>query len=162
MLKKIGEGTIIYDYAKVVKPEVIEIGNNCKIDDFVFIYGGEGIIIGDFTHIGSFTSIIGGGSITMGKYVGVSQGVRFVTGTNDYKRKGHLTAAVPIEEQAFYHGHIEIEDEVLIGTNAVIMPNVTIGEGAVIGAQTFVNKDIEPWSINIGSPSRKINVREIL
>ena len=76
--------------------------------------------------------------------------------------KGRLTAAAPLEEQAFFHGHIEIEDDVLIASNCVIMPNVKIGKGATIGAMTFVNKDIEPWSINVGVPSRKIGEREKL
>ena len=39
------------------------------------------------------------------------------------------------------------------------MPDITIGEGAIIGAGSFVNRDIEPWSINVGSPSRKIAER---
>ncbi|MBC7864465.1 MAG: hypothetical protein IAF38_15935, partial [Bacteroidia bacterium] len=52
-----------------------------------------------------------------------------------------------------------VESDVYIGVNCTIMPNITIGEGAVIGGGSFVNKDIEPWSINVGSPAKKIGVR---
>jgi galactoside O-acetyltransferase len=158
--KSLGKDTVIYDWAKIVKKEVITIGNNCKIDDFTFIFGGEGIWIGDHVHIGSFTSIIGGGTIKIGDYVGISQGVRLATGTNDHRLKGRLTAAAPLEEQAYYHGHIEIKNDVLILSNAVIMPNITIGEGAIIGALTFVRDDILPWSVNVGAPSKRVGWRE--
>jgi galactoside O-acetyltransferase len=40
------------------------------------------------------------------------------------------------------------------------MPNITVGKGSVIGAASFVNKNVEPWGIYVGSPARKIGVRE--
>jgi len=158
--KYLGVGTIIYDKAHIINKENIEIGSYCKIDDFTFIYAGKGIKIGNFTHLGAFTSISGGGSINIGNHVGISQGVRMVTGTNDYKQKGYMSAASPIEEQAFYKGHIEIGNNILLATNSVVLPNVKIGDGAIIGACTLVNKDIEPWSVNVGVPCRKIGMRE--
>ena len=48
----------------------------------------------------------------------------------------------------------DFEDDVYIGARSVIMP-VTIGEGAVIGAGSFVNKDCEPYGIYVGSPAKK-------
>jgi len=157
-LKSLGLGTQIFEYAKLVKTEVIEIGDNCKIDDFTFIYGGEGIKIGNNTHIASFVSIIGGGKLTIGNDVGLSQGVRVITGTNDY-RTGKCSAASKKEEQGFYLGHVQIEDDVIVFSNAVITPNVKIGEGAVIGALSLVNRDVEPWSVNVGTPIKKIGMR---
>jgi galactoside O-acetyltransferase len=41
----------------------------------------------------------------------------------------------------------------------VVHPNVRIGEGAIIGSNSLVLKDVEPWSINVGSPCRKIGER---
>ncbi|GAH49954.1 unnamed protein product, partial [marine sediment metagenome] len=43
--KKIGKNVKIFETAKVIKPEVIEIGDYSEIGDFTFIYGGKGIII---------------------------------------------------------------------------------------------------------------------
>ena len=40
------------------------------------------------------------------------------------------------------------------------MPGVTIGEGALVGSNAFVNKDLEPWGIYVGSPVKKIGERE--
>jgi galactoside O-acetyltransferase len=55
-------------------------------------------------------------------------------------------------------GKLVVGDDVYIGAKSVIMP-VTIGEGAVIGACSFVNKDVEPWGIYVGSPAKKIGER---
>jgi acetyltransferase-like isoleucine patch superfamily enzyme len=53
---------------------------------------------------------------------------------------------------------IIIEDGVWIGTHVVILPSVTIGEGAIIAAHSLVNKDIPPYEIWGGVPSNLLNV----
>ena len=49
-----------------------------------------------------------------------------------------------------------IEDDVWIGELAVILPGVRIGQGAVIGASTVVNRDIPPFTIVVGNPARVV------
>jgi galactoside O-acetyltransferase len=58
--KSCGENVLIRPLAKIVMPEVIEIGDYSRIDDFTFVYGGKGIKIGRYDHIASFVSMIGG------------------------------------------------------------------------------------------------------
>lgn len=52
-----------------------------------------------------------------------------------------------------------IGNDVWIGAQAIIKQGVKIGDGAVIGANSFVNKDIEPFSIVVGSPAKHIKYR---
>jgi virginiamycin A acetyltransferase len=52
-----------------------------------------------------------------------------------------------------------IGNDVWIGANSVILQGVKVGNGAVIGANSVVTHDIEPYSINVGAPSRKIKMR---
>ena len=56
-------------------------------------------------------------------------------------------------------GLVHICKFVQVGTNSVVFPSIVIGEGAVVGACSLVNKSIEEWSINIGIPSKKIKNR---
>jgi len=53
-------------------------------------------------------------------------------------------------------GKIIIEKDAWIGTGAVILPDITIGEGAVVGANSVVTKDVPPYTIVGGVPAKKI------
>lgn len=157
---KLGQGTVIYPAARIIKDEVIEIGDFSQIDDFAFIYGGLGITIGKYVHICSFVSIIGGGELVVGDYVGIAVGCRLITGTN--LKEGHMTAAAPRETQKVVRGKIVLERDVCLGTNVVVFPSVTIGEGAIIGVGSIVRHNIPPWTIWAGVPIRRIGMRERL
>jgi len=158
-LKYLGENVVIHELAKLIKEEVIEIGEGTRIDDFTFIYGGKGIKVGRFNHICSFTTIIGGGEFLTYDYVGLSAGCRIVTGTQHYGDGKRMVPVVPIEQQELIIGKVVLERDVFLGSNVIVFPNVTIGEGAIIGAGGLVTKDIEPWTINVGVPTRVVGTR---
>ena len=54
------------------------------------------------------------------------------------------------------NGKIRIEDDAWIGAGAIILPNVTIGRGAVVGAGAVVTKDVPPYTVVVGVPAREI------
>lgn len=56
-----------------------------------------------------------------------------------------------------HKGSITIDADAWIGTGAVILPNVTVGEGAVVGANSVVTKNVAPYTVVGGVPARKIN-----
>jgi acetyltransferase-like isoleucine patch superfamily enzyme len=158
--RSLGEGVKIYPTAKLIKPEVIEIGPYSMIDDFTFIYGGKGICIGRYVHIASFVSIVGGGELEIGDYVSISAGARLLTGTDHYSEGARMVTALPLEQRNVEFGKIVIEKDGFIGTNAVVHPNVVIGEGAVIGSCSLVLKDCKPWTIYAGVPCKPIGERQ--
>jgi galactoside O-acetyltransferase len=158
-LKRLGKEVKIYPLAKIVNPEVVEIGDYSMIDDFTFINGGKGIKIGRYVHIASFVSIIGGGELILGDYADIACGARILTGSDTYHGGKRMTSALPLEQRNLVRGKVIIEKDAFIGTNVVVHPNVRIGEGAVIGSNSLVLKDIEPWSVNVGSPCKKIGDR---
>jgi acetyltransferase-like isoleucine patch superfamily enzyme len=157
--RALGEGTRIFPLAKIVKPEVIEIGPHSMVDDFSFIYGGEGIVIGRYVHIASFVSIVGGGELVVGDYVAITTGARLITGTDRYQGGARMSTALPLEQRNVLRGKIVIGKDVFIGTNAVVHPGVTIGEGAVVGSCSLVLQDCEPWTIYAGVPCKEIGKR---
>lgn len=157
--KKIGKNVAIYDFAKLIKKQVIEIEDGAKIDDYTFIYGGTGIHIGRYVHIASFVSIIGGGEFYIGDYAAIAAGARIITGTDTYHGGYRMSAALPDEQRNAKISFVKIEKDGFIGTNAVVHPGVTIGEGAIIGSNCLVLKDVEPWTINVGSPCKVIGKR---
>ena len=158
-LKFCGREVKIYPMAKIVKPEAIEIGDYSMLDDFTFTYGGQGIKIGRYVHIACFVSITGGGELIAGDYSVISYGSRILTGTDTYDGGKRMSTALPPEQRNVIRGKVVIEKDAFVGTNVVVHPNVTIGEGAIIGSNSLVLTDVEPWSINVGSPCKKIGER---
>ena len=53
----------------------------------------------------------------------------------------------------------QIGNDVWIGTNVIIIGNITIGDGAVIGAGSVVTKNVDPYSVVVGNPARKVKER---
>lgn len=61
----------------------------------------------------------------------------------------------------FISGSIVVENYAWVAAEAFIMMNVTVGEGAIVGARAAVFKDIEPWNIVGGNPAKFIKIRHI-
>ncbi len=68
---------------------------------------------------------------------------------------------IPMNKQGFRNSRrVVIEDDVWIGANVIILPGVTIGKGSVLGAGCVISKDVEPYSIMVGNPARKVKSRK--
>ena len=157
-LKSCGEDVKLYPMAKIAFPHMVELGNNVKVRDFAFIFAGEGLIVGDHTDIQPHTVVWGGGLTIIGARVSTGPGTVFLSATYSHAPGLRMVDGLPEGEAVAIGGKLVVEDDVYIGARSVIMP-VTIGEGAVIGAGSFVNKDCEPYGIYVGSPAKKIGER---
>ena len=157
--KKMGKNVRIYPLAKILNPEMISIGDNVIIDDFVFLDGKQETRIGNHVHIASFCSITGGGRFILEDFSGVSSGCRILTGTDDFSGSSLTGPTIPAEFRNVTRSFVVIKKHVILGVNVVVLPGVTIGEGAAIGACSLVAEDVEPWTINIGNPARVLRER---
>jgi galactoside O-acetyltransferase len=151
---KIGQDVTIWENAKIINAEKIEIGDSVIIDDFVLLMGGRSTLMGSFIHISSFTSITGGGELVMEDFTTLSSGIRIFTGTDDFLGGSLVNSSVPHPYRLPIRTFVHIKKHAAVGANSVVLPSVTIGEGAVIGANSLVNKDCEPWTIYYGSPAK--------
>lgn len=149
----------IYDTTIIAKPEMVYIGAGTEIYDFVFINGGQGVILGKYNHIANHVSVTGGGKLVTGDYVGIGPGARILTGTNHYGDGQRMSNIIQREEQTILRGTVALEKDVFVGANAVVMPNITVGEGALVAAGAVVTHDVKPWTIVAGVPARVIGTR---
>ena len=109
--------------------------------------------IGKYAQIGPYTTIYGG-NISIGDYTMIAPHVSIVTGYHNFiQTEKPMRFADCIKEK-----DIIIDEDVWIGANCTICAN--IGKGAVIGANSFVNKDIPPYAIACGSPAKVIKYRK--
>jgi galactoside O-acetyltransferase len=146
-----------FEYTKIIGLENIQFGKSIIIDDFVFIYARNKIKIGNNVHIASFTSITGGESFTMEDFSGLASGVRIITGSDDFKDWGFGNPTINETFRNVRRAPVYIDKFCIIGANSVILPGVTVQEGATVAAGSVVTKDLEPWGIYIGN--RKVGER---
>ena len=157
-LRACGEGVKINPMAKIVRPQVVDLGAHCRIGDFVFIFAGDGVTIGEHTDVQPHTIFWGGGLSIIGSRVSTGPGTVFLSATYSHGKGLKMVDGLGEGSAIALGGKLVIGDDVYIGARSVIMP-VILGEGAVIGAGSFVNKNLDPWGIYVGSPAKKIGER---
>lgn len=135
------------------------------------------IIVGEFTYFSDedFESHVthhydfNGDKLIIGKFCQIAAGVNFImNGANHqmnavstfpfYIFNGWQQEAPPMSEMPL-KGDTVVGNDVWIGQNATILPGVRIGDGAIIGANSTVGSDVEPYTIVAGNPARVIRKR---
>lgn len=150
---------MVYDNVLILKPEVVFIAEDARIDSFVKIEGGQSVSIGKCVHLASFAHVgIGGGMVTISPYAAVASGAKILSGSNQMEGLS-MSASAPADMQVVKRAHTFIGPYAFIGVNAVVMPGVTIGGDAVVGAGAVVTKDVAPGDIVAGVPARVIGKR---
>ena len=142
------------------------INENCNIQDS-FIGLGTYIASDSFmpvTKIGRFCSIGQNVRTCLGRH----PTSKFVSSHPSFWLKSKLSGFTFVNENKFEpHLYIdstnkysvEIGNDVWIGNNVMIIDGTKIGDGAIVGLGSIVTKDIEPYSINVGIPAKKIKYR---
>lgn len=149
---------LIQSTAKFVNANSRVILNNARVDDFVLCCVPD-VHIGRFTHVGSGVAIHGGAGFVMEDMTNVSSGSRVFTSSDT--TRGLINAQIP----AAFRGHVRqgpvrIEAYACVFTQSVVLPNVTIGQGAIVNAMSLVKHDLEPWTIYGGNPLRVVGKRD--
>ena len=140
------------------------------------------IIIGDYTYYDDpedsenfernvlyhFSFI--GDKLIIGKFCALSRGVKFIMNGANHKLTGFSTypfeifgnswkSVTPEPEEYPFKGDTVVGNDVWIGYEAVIMPGVKVGDGAIIAAKSVVTKNIQPYTIVGGNPAKIIRQR---
>lgn len=133
-MKKIGKGVYIMEGCKIHHPQNISLDDHTGINHNTDLDGAGELIIGKHVMIGPYCAIL----------TSLHQ-------SNNWRK--------PMSKQEYVNGTVVIEDDVWIGTHVIILPNVKIGRGAIIGAGAVVTHDVKPYSIVAGVPAQLIRYR---
>jgi acetyltransferase-like isoleucine patch superfamily enzyme len=104
--------------------------------------------------------VIGGGGIELEDFTGVSHGARLFSAADDMAGSHMTRPTVPNEFRLLHSAPIKVKRHAVVGTGAVVFPGVTIGEGAIVGALSFVREDVPDWSIYAGIPAKRLGTRK--
>lgn len=137
----------------------LTIGKGCRIDDFVIITGR--VTLGNYVHIGAYSYLGGANGITIGSYGGCSMRVSFFSSSDDHA--SGLSLVGPCVSAKYKptikKGSIHLGRHAHIGAHTVVLPGVDIGDGTVIGANSLILKDLDPWSVYAGTPAGLMRAR---
>lgn len=111
-----------------------------------------------------------GDRLIIGKFCAIARGVKFIMNGANHKLDGISTypfqifghgweTVMPQMNELPYKGDTMIGNDVWIGREAVIMPGVEIGDGAIVAAQSVVVKNVEPYTVVGGNPAQVIRPR---
>ena len=135
------------------------------------------IIVGDFTyiadsefecHVTHHYDFIGD-KLIIGKFCQIAAGVEFVMNGANHQMNAVSTFPFytlegwnmkpPAASDLPFKGDTVIGNDVWIGQNAVILPGVHVGDGAIIGANSVVGSNVEPYTVVVGNPAKTIRYR---
>lgn len=163
-LNTCGKGSIIGKNFDITGGECISIGENTTIKDNSSITAwsiyleqrfspritiGDNCGIGERAHITAIESITIGNGVLLGKNVLITDNGH---GNNSLAQQ----SIIPSMRELISKGPVVIEDNVWIGQNSCVLPGVTIGQGAIIAANSVVTKNVEVNTIVAGNPARVI------
>ncbi len=138
-----------------------KLGDGCLIGSFSKMAYSN---MGTYSYIGDYSIVI---NSNIGKFCSISWGVTIGPEEHDYSRiTSHSFLyslksfrLTPYKHYNPFEKECKIGNDVWIGCNSTVLRGVTIGNGAVIGANSLVNKDVPPYAIVVGSPAKVIKYR---
>lgn len=139
-------GLRLWAYRRLFK---IAIGPHTSIHRRCRFYAPSRVTIGAHTVINRQVLLDGRSGLTIGDNVSISEGAVILTLEHDPNSPTFENRGAPVT----------IHNRVFIGMQALILPGITIGEGAVVAARAVVTHDVAPYTIVAGIPARPIGER---
>ncbi len=160
-LRSCGQDVYISGNVEIRRPHLVTVGSHVAIDSgFYCTVGAE---FGDYLHVGPYITIIGGehGLFRMGHFTTIGAGSRLICVSDMFDGEGLVSTIIPDHVRgALVEGPIVMENFSNLGTNVVVYPNITIGEGSVVGSCSLLTKDTEPWVVYVGIPAKPLKLRK--
>lgn len=155
--KKIGSNVIFEKDVLVFHPENIILGSNIYIGHQAILkgYHNNDLEIGDGTWIGQQCFFHSAGGLIIGRNVGIGPGVKIITSLH-----GEEGVNIPILHSKLAFQPVVVDDDADIGVGAIVLPGVSIGKGAQVGAGAVVTKDVPPYHVVAGVPAKTIKIRK--
>lgn len=158
---RFGHSTIMYRLYTFIGGEYICIGDNTIIEAGVQLTANKisnkrpEIIIGDGCLIRKDSHITATNSIKIGN--GLLTGTNVIITDNSHGLTNYDTMTLPPRERELISkGPIAIGNNVWLGNNVCVLPGCSIGDGAIVGANSIVTHDIPPYCVAVGIPAKII------
>lgn len=157
---KVGQNVAIAKDCVINGLENISLSNNIRIDSGTTIIAASGkLYIGSQVHIAGGCYINSAGNVNIEDFAGISFGVLLFSASDNYSGEYLTNPTVPKEFTKINKGPILLRRHAIIGAGTVVLPNITLNEGAAVGALSLVTKSIPSWEIYSGTPAKFLKKR---
>jgi len=155
-LRAVGPDCVFEPGVLIFHAQNVSLGRNVYVGHQTILkgYHRNELRIGDETWIGQQCFLHAAGGITIGARVGIGPGVKVLTSQHVEAGRDRAVLFSPVEAQP-----VVIEDDADVGVGAILMPGVTVGRGAIVGAGAVVVHDVAPYSVVAGVPARLLRER---
>lgn len=153
----VGKNVLLSRKASIYSPSTIHIGDNVRIDDYCILSGS--IVLGSNIHISAFVALYGSKGITIKDYAGISARTTVYSAVDDFGGDYLIGPMSPKGTTNVTGGPVTMEKYTQVGASCVVMPSLTISEGSVVGAMSFVNRSLSPWGVYAGIPVKRLRDR---
>jgi len=156
LCRSFGNGVRVGLGVLLVHPHTFDIGDGVFIGDQTFLQGRHDgrCVIGSFTWIGP-QSYFDCRDMELGDYVGWGPGAKVLGSEHT-----NTPVDVPIVQTDLVIKPVRVKRWADIGVNAVLLPGVTVGEGAIVGAGSVVTKDVPDYAVVAGVPAKRLRFRK--
>lgn len=153
---RVGSKTTIGPRCIVTRPAGLELGERVLLEADVYlklVAGTASLTLGEYVFIGRGVEFDVMGRIAVGAHTLIAPRC-FVTDHNHDTRPG-----LRIDQQPCAVKPVTIGSDVWLGTGVVVLPGVHIGDGAVVGANSVVTRDVAPMTVVAGAPAKFLRNR---
>ena len=154
-----GDDVRVHASVVIVAPERLQLGNHVRVDPFSLLSATGEISLGNHVHIGSQCTLIGATAIRIEDFGGISHGARIFSASDDFGGSCLTGPTVPDQLRNIRSAPIHLRRHAVIGSGAVVLPGVTLGEGGILGALSLLRSDLPAWQIWSGVPARYLRDR---
>ncbi|MGC8751846.1 MAG: acyltransferase [Hydrotalea sp.] len=148
-----------YTILKTDKTSCIYLNEHISINNYVSLFAEDhaDIIFGKRVYIGDYTTIRASrAKVEIGSNTMLAQGVQLISTNHAFSNRHQLIHEQDIDTLKI---GIKIGNDCWLGAGSIVLPGVTIGDGAVIGAHAVVTKNIPEYAIAVGNPAKVIKFR---
>lgn len=160
-LAETGEDVLIDRSVRLYRPGRIYIGSHVRIDAYsVLSASPEGLHIGNYVHLAVGVTLLGNARIDIEDFCGLSARVSIFSSNDDYSGGWLTNPTIPDRFRRVTSAPVMLRRHAILGAGTVVLPGVTIGMGASVGALSLVNKSVPDFMVVTGNPVRKVSFRD--
>lgn len=156
-----GHDVQVSRHAVFFSPERISLGDHVRIDAFCILSAGApGLRIGRNVHFSAYAAVLGQEAVEIGDFATVSARCTIFSSNDDYSGATMANATIPADYRGAVSAPVVLGAHALLGAGCIVLPGVTVGESACVGALSLVKSDVGAFEIVAGIPARVIGRRQ--